>query len=94
MNAKRTRRIDDSAEGVDEFIQDIITKYKLNETGNKDIVYRKVTRNAFDIEQVVVDNWIVEITVGDKLVAMVYARRTNFNYTEMTFVDFGFLTNQ
>lgn len=87
MRIERIRRIDDTGEGVQEFITKMILSYDLDRA-NAEVVYRKTTRNAFDIEQCVVDNSIVEIVHSDKLVAMVYIRRTNFNWTETTFIDF------
>lgn len=84
-NAVYTQKIlDDQNTGVNEFLEEIVQKYKLSKRPNVYMRYLDLHRTN---DKNPTDDKIVEIVLDNRLLAIVYLRRTEFNYIEGTFID-------
>lgn len=70
---------------TNEFIEKIINKYHLKNNPYAAIKDKKIYVDGKDI---ISDDRIVEILLDDKLLAMQYQRRDDFNWTEVINIDF------
>ena len=76
---------DDERTGINKFFDDIIEKHKLREFyPNVEIRWREV---CYGIESTptATDDKIIQLVVENRLVAMVFSRRDEFNYTEVNY---------
>lgn len=91
----QTRFIDDSeGQAVEEFIWDIIEKYKLKkyypevETRYRGVLYdMRDDKDRFHVHHT--DDKLIQIVCQNRLIALVFCRRDDWNYTEATMVFIG-----
>ena len=91
----QTKYIDDSeGEAVEKFIYDTIKKYKLAkyypevETRYRGVLYDM--RDDLDRNHIQhTDDKLIQIVCQNKLIALVFCRRDDWNYTEATMVFVG-----
>lgn len=84
---EQKRFIDDN-EGikVEQFFQDVIERYELRKLfASIELRYRGVNYGLYSANHIT-DDKIVQLVVENKLVAMAFLRRDDFNYTEVSFV--------
>lgn len=82
--------IDAVNSGVNRFIESMVTKYGLKVKGGAEIKRRPVGANVSSDSVMVThatDNYVTELLYNGKLVAMVYERRDDMNYTEVNCID-------
>ena len=76
---------DDEGTGINEFLDDIIEKHKLREFyPNIEIRWRDVCRRI-ESTPTATDDKIVQLVVENRLVALVFSRRDEFNHTEVNY---------
>ena len=76
---------DDERTGINEFLDDIIEKYKLREFyPNVEIRWRDV---CWGIESTptATDDKIVQLVIENRLVGLIFTRRDDFNWTEVNY---------
>lgn len=91
----QTRFIDDSeGQAVQEFIWGIIEKYKLKkyypevETRYRGVLYdMRDDKDRFHVHHT--DDKLIQIVCQNRLIALVFCRRDDWNYTEATMVFIG-----
>ena len=91
----QTRFIDDSeGQAVEEFIWGIIEKYKLKkyypevETRYRGVLYdMRDDKDRFHVHHT--DDKLIQIVCQNRLIALVFCRRDDWNYTEATMVFIG-----
>ncbi len=84
---EQKRFIDDN-EGikVEQFFQDVIERYELRKLfASIELRYRGVNYGLYSANHIT-DDKIVQLVVENRLVAMAFLRRDDFNYTEVSFI--------
>lgn len=75
---------------IDNFMKNVIDKYKLNEKISE-IKYRAVCNGieiSSNIDKInISNNQIIEIITNNRLIAMIYLRRTELNFTEANLIE-------
>ena len=76
---------DDEGTGINEFLDNIIEKHKLREFyPNIEIRWRDVCR-GIESTPTATDDKIIQLVVENRLVALVFSRRDEFNHTEVNY---------
>lgn len=83
---KQERFIDDNeGTGVNKFLEEIIDKYQLRKFYPEvEIRWRAVNYDLSDNHPT--DDHIVQLICQNRLLALVYLRRDDWNYTEVTYI--------
>lgn len=83
---EQKRYIDDNeGTGINEFLEEIIEKHKLREFyPNVEIRWRDV---CYGIESTptATDDKIIQLVIENRLVALIFSRRDEFNHTEVNY---------
>lgn len=66
---------------TNEFIEEVIEKFNLRNNSTAEIKVRSVNSAYSNVET---DDKVIEILLKNKLIALQYLRRDDFNYTEVT----------
>ena len=76
---------DDEGTGINEFLDNIIEKHKLREFfPYVEIRWRDVCR-GIESTPTATDDKIIQLVVENRLVALVFSRRDEFNHTEVNY---------
>lgn len=80
-NAWQFIEMDEFDSRTNEFIEEMIEKFNLRNNSSAEIKVRSVNSAYSNVET---DDKVIEILLKNKLIALQYLRRDDFNYTEVT----------